>query len=151
MLAGLSMPAPTRAAGQAPAFTLRQLDGKVLRTSDFRGQPVVLDFWATWCVPCRAAMPHLDRIQTQFRSQGLVVIGLSVDDVPPQEVRRYAEKLGLRFRLGMASESVLDDYGPIRSIPTTFFINRHGEIVRRVVGYVDGETMEAFAKEIVPK
>ena len=151
LCAGLLGPAPSHAAGQAPSFALRTLDGKTLRTSDFRGQPVVIDFWATWCMPCRAAMPHLDRIQTQFRDQGLVVIGLSVDDVPAQEVRRYAEKLGLRFRLAMASESVLDDYGPIRSIPTTFFINRRGEIVRRVVGYVDAETMEQFAKEIVPK
>jgi len=149
---GLGLASPSHAGGgQAPAFTIRTLDGKALRTSDFRGQPVVLDFWATWCAPCRAGLPHLDRIQTRYRDSGLVVIGLSVDDVPPAEVRRYADKLGLRFRLAMASESVLDDYGPIRSIPTTFFINRRGEIVRRVVGYVDAETMEAFAKEIVPR
>ena len=141
----------SHAGSLAPPFALRGLDGKPLRTSDFRGQPVVLDFWATWCVPCRASMPHLDHIQTRFRDQGLVVIGLSVDDVPAQDVRRYAERLGLRFRLGMAPESVLDDYGPIRSIPTTFFINRRGEIVRRVVGYVDAETMEDFAREIVPR
>lgn len=139
------------AAASAAPFNLRTLDGKPLRMSDFKGQPVVLDFWATWCVPCRENMPHLDRIQNRFRDDGLVVIGLSVDDGPAQPVRRYVTRMGVRFRLGMASEDVLDDYGPIRSIPTTFFINRRGQIVRRVVGYVDAETMEGFAREIVTR
>jgi thiol-disulfide isomerase/thioredoxin len=133
----------------APTFTVRTLDGKSIRMSEFKGQPVVLDFWATWCTPCLATMPHLDQLQTRYRQSGLVVIGLSVDDQPPVAVRRFASKLGVRFRLGMASERLLDDYGPIRSIPTTFFINRRGQIVRRVVGYVDAETMEGFAQEIL--
>ena len=66
-------------------------------------------------------------------------------------MRRYADKLGVRFRMALASEDVLDDYGPIRSIPTTLFINRKGEVVRRVTGYIDAETMDAFAQEIVGK
>lgn len=132
----------------APPFTVRTLDGRTLRLGDFKGRAVVLDFWATWCVPCRAAMPHLDRMQQHFRDRGLVVIGLSVDDSSPQEVRAFAERLGVHFRLAMASESVLDLYGPIRSIPTTIYIDRRGEIVRRVVGYVDGDTMEGFAAEL---
>jgi len=140
-------------AGAEPAapFSVRSLEGRALRLSDFKGQPVVLDFWATWCAPCRASMPHLDRIQEQFQNQGLVVIGLSVDDGSAPSVRRYAERLGVKFRLGMADEAVLDDYGPIRSIPTTIFINRRGQMVRRVVGYIDAETMESFAREILPR
>lgn len=133
----------------APTFAIRTLEGKSIRTSDFKGQPVVLDFWATWCTPCRASIQHLDQLQSRYRDRGLVVIGLSVDDSSPVAVRRYATQLGLKFRLAMATEHVLDDYGPIRSIPTTFFINRRGEIVRRVVGYVDPETMESFAQEIL--
>ena len=80
-----------------------------------------------------------------------MVIGLSVDDEAAPVVRRFAERLGVKFRLGMASEDVLDDYGPIRSIPTTLFINRRGEIVRRVTGYIDAETMQGFAQEIIGK
>jgi peroxiredoxin len=93
-------------------------------------------------------MPHLNEVQSRFSSQGLVVLGISVDDETPQAVRRYADRLGVKFRLAMADERLLDLYGPIRSIPTTFFINRRGEVTRRVVGYIDRETLEAYVREL---
>ena len=140
---------PAHAAGApAPPFTVKGLDGRTLRLSDFKGKPVVLDFWATWCVPCRATLPHLSELQERHRDQGLVVLGLSVDDDNPQEVRRFADRLQARFRIALADDRVLNLYGPIRSIPTTFFINRRGEVVRRVVGYIDGETIESYAQEL---
>jgi len=136
-------------ARQAPTFSVRTLDGKPLRLSDLRNRAVVVDFWATWCGPCRASMPHLSTMQTRYEKQGLTVIGLSVDENGPQGVRRIASQWGVKFPLAMANDDVLDAYGPIRSIPTTFFINRNGAIVRRVVGYIDGETMEGYVKEIL--
>lgn len=144
----LAAPASAGEPPTAPPFSVRALDGKVLRLSDFKGRAVILDFWATWCQPCRASMPHLDTMQSRFERQGLVVLGLSIDDQPPPSVRRFADKLGVKFRLAMADEQVLDAYGPIRSIPTTFFINRRGEVVRRVVGYIDPETLESYVKEL---
>ena len=135
--------------GAARPFVVRTLDGRTVRLADLRGRPVVLDFWATWCAPCRASMPHLSTMQERFAGRGLVVLGLSVDDGGPQAVRGFAERLRVRFPVGMASEQVLDDYGPIRSIPTTIFIDRRGQIVRRVVGYVDQETLEQFVREIL--
>jgi len=133
----------------ARPFVVRSLDGRTLRFSELRGRPVILDFWATWCVPCRASMPLLSAMQVRYASRGLFVMGLSVDDGATQSVQRFAEHLRLRFPVAMASEEVLDDYGPIRSIPTTIFIDRRGRIVRRVVGYVDQETLEGFIREIL--
>ncbi|HEY2955967.1 MAG TPA: TlpA disulfide reductase family protein [Candidatus Eisenbacteria bacterium] len=132
----------------APSFTVRSLDGRSLRLSEFKGRAIVLDFWATWCGPCRASLPHLNDVQGRFGAQGLVVVGLSVDDAEPQAVRRFVDRLGVRFRMAMADERVLDLYGPIRTIPTTFFINRRGEVTRRVVGYIDPETLEAYVREL---
>jgi thiol-disulfide isomerase/thioredoxin len=149
LAAGVLHPATLRADEQtAPGFALRAVDGKTIRLSEFRGKPVILDFWATWCAPCRASMPHLNTLQSRYRDRGLVVVGLSVDDTDPQVVRRYADRLGVTFRIAIADEKTLDLYGPIRAIPTTYFINRRGEIVRRVVGYIDQETMDAYAQEL---
>ena len=125
-----------------------RIDGRTVKLSDFKGKVVVLDFWATWCGPCRASLPHLNEVQGRFAGQGLVVVGISVDDTEPQVVRHFVDRLGLKFRMAMADERVLDLYGPIRTIPTTFFINRRGEVVRRVVGYIDSETLESYVREL---
>ena len=135
---------------QAPSFSVKTLEGKALRSGDLRNKPLIVDFWATWCGPCRASMPHLSAMQARYEKQGLTIVGMSVDDGGPAAVRKFANQLGVKFTLAMANDEILDAYGPIRSIPTTFFINRKGEIVRRVVGYIDGETMEEYVKEILP-
>ena len=136
---------------QAPSFAVRGLDGRTVRLTEFKGKPVVLDFWATWCAPCRATMPHLDTVQKRYRESGLIVLGVSVDDGDAEFVKRYAAKLGVKFRLAMADEEVLDSYGPIRSIPTTFFIDRRGVVLRRVVGYIDAETLDSYVTELVDR
>ena len=135
--------------GAAPSFSVRTVEGKMVRLSELRGRPVVIDFWATWCVPCRATLPQLDTLQSRYRDQGLFVLGLSVDDDGLQLVRRYAGRLGLRYPIALASENVLDLYGPIRMIPTTFFIDRRGIIARRVVGSIDGETIDGYVREVL--
>jgi len=148
VLGSIAGPAGAGSMPEPPAFTLKDLDGKVVRLSDYKGRPVVVDFWATWCQPCRASLPHLNTLHDRYSEKGLVVLGLSVDDSGPQRVKRFADHLGLHFRLAMADERVLDAFGPIRSIPTTFFIDKKGQVVRRVVGYIDEETMESYALEL---
>ena len=148
-LALLAFSPHVAAARPAPSFAVKTVEGKPLKSSDLRQKPMIVDFWATWCGPCRASMPHLSAMQTRYEKQGLTVIGLSVDENGPQGVKKFANQLGVKFTIAMANDDVLDAYGPIRSIPTTFFINRKGDIVRRVVGYIDGETMEDYVKEIL--
>ena len=149
VLAG-TMPRMSRAGEAAPEFTLHTVDGKTYRMSVLRGRPVIVDFWATWCAPCKSSMPHLSAIQSRYRDRGLVVLGLSTDDDDPQVVRHFADRLGVTFSLAVSDDRVLDAFGPIRGLPTTVYINRKGEIVRRVTGYIDAETMESYAKELLP-
>ncbi|MEO5618974.1 MAG: TlpA disulfide reductase family protein [Candidatus Eisenbacteria bacterium] len=150
LIAGLAFAAPVLAqSGQpAPPFSVRDLEGRTVRLQDLRGRPVVLDFWATWCAPCRVSMPDLDALQERYADQGLVVLGLSLDEEGTPVVKRFIARLGIRFRIALANEKMLAQYGPIRSAPTTVFINRKGVVVRRVVGYVDRETMESFIREL---
>ena len=148
-LALVAGPAPA-APARAPAFAVRTVDGRTVRLADLKNRPVIMDFWPTWCGPCRASMPHLNDVSSRYAKQGLAVLGMSVDESGPAPVKRFAAQLGVRFTIAMANDDLLDSYGPIRVIPTTFFINRKGEIVRRVVGYIDGETMEGYVREILP-
>jgi thiol-disulfide isomerase/thioredoxin len=133
----------------APAFAVKTVDGKTLKLSDLRNKPVIVDFWATWCGPCRASMPDLNDMHARYGAKGLTVVGLSVDETGPAPVKRFASQLGVKFTIAMANDDILDAYGPIRSIPTTFFINRKGEIVRRVIGRIDSETMNNYVQEIM--
>ena len=147
----LLLVSPARAGNaQAPAFSVKTVEGRTVRLADMKNRPVILDFWATWCAPCRASMPHLNDISSRYSKQGLAVLGMSVDESGPAPVKRFVNQLGVRFTVAMANDAILDAYGPIRVIPTTFFINRKGEIVRRVVGYIDNETMEGYVREILP-
>jgi len=132
----------------APDFNIAALDGKSIRFEKLKGRPVIVDFWATWCAPCRFAMPHLQNMQERYEKQGLVVVGVSVDDMEPERIQRFVDRLGVKFKIAMANDEMLDAYGPLRALPTTFFINREGEVVRRVVGYIDEETLETYVREI---
>lgn len=128
---------------------MRTLDGRTLRSADLRGRPLVLEFWATWSAPSRAAMPVLSALQARHGGRGLLVLGLSVDDEPAARVLEFARKRRLLFPVAMADEAMLDHYGPVRSLPTTILIDRQGRIVRRIVGHIDAETLEGFVREIL--
>ena len=144
----LAPPARAQQPSPAPPFSVRDLDGHTVRLQDLRGRPVVLDFWATWCAPCRVSMPDLDSLQVRYADEGLVILGLSLDEDGSDKVKRFVEHLGIRFPVALANERMLSQYGPIRSAPTTVFINRKGMVIRRVVGYVDRETMASFIQEL---
>ena len=119
----------------APDFDLLDLEGNHVHLSDFRGKVVVLDFRATWCPPCRLAMPHLQELSEKYADQGIVVVAVSVDQGGVKAVKPFIEQHGYTFTVVLADGKVHRDYGGVSSIPTTFFITPDGRIAGKFVGY----------------
>jgi thiol-disulfide isomerase/thioredoxin len=132
----------------APNFNLSDLQGRAVQLTDFKGKVVLLDFWATWCAPCRSEMPMLQALHNQFRDRGFEVVGISVDEVDPEQVvPAYVKKAGFNYTQLLSDEKVQESYGPIRGIPTFLLIDREGKIRRRGTG--GGYPREAFEKWIL--
>lgn len=118
----------------APDFTLQALDGKTVRLSDFRGKAVLLNFWATWCQPCKIEMPWFVELQKQYGPEGLQVVGVAMDDAGPEEIAKFAKELGVGYLILVGKESVGDAYGGLPFLPATFYIDRDGKVVDKVFG-----------------
>jgi thiol-disulfide isomerase/thioredoxin len=129
----------------APDWELTDLSGKLVKFSDFRGHVLIVDFWATWCVPCRVEIPHFVELQKQYGDKGLTVIGISLDEQGPEVVKKFLKRFGVTYPIVIGNEKVVEAYGRIDAIPTAFVIDRQGRIVSRHIGYDD---KAAFEKEI---
>ena len=118
----------------APDFTLEQLNGGNLKLSDLRGKAVLLNFWATWCGPCKIETPWLVEMQNQYGNQGLQVIGVAMDDSGKDEISKFAKDMGVNYPVLLGKEAVGDAYGGVPALPESFFIGRDGKIVDRIIG-----------------
>jgi len=126
----------TNAKNLAPDFTLTLTDGKDIKLSDHKGKIVIIDFWATWCPPCRRAIPDLVDIQKTYQ-KNVVIIGISLDTETKADVVPFIKKLGINYPVAYATMEVYQAYGNIESIPTSFIVDQSGKIVDAHVGYVD--------------
>jgi peroxiredoxin len=131
----------------APDFELKSLDGKQVRLSDFRGKAVLLNFWATWCAPCKIEMPWFVDLQKQYASQGLQVIGVAMDDSGEEAIAKFAKQMGVNYPVLIGKEAVGDAYGGLEFLPTTFIIDRQGKVVDRVFGLVSRSEFEDNIKK----
>ncbi|MFH0731672.1 MAG: TlpA disulfide reductase family protein [Candidatus Omnitrophota bacterium] len=136
-------------AEQAPSFTLTDINGNSFDSSGLKGKVVILDFWATWCPPCREEIPHFVELDKQYNDKGLAVVGISLDEGGASAVKSFAQENGISYPILIGTQEVQSAYGGIRGIPTTFIIDRNGNIVQKVVGYRDKDFFEEAIKDLL--
>lgn len=147
LTAAASGPAP-RVGREAPDFQVQGLDGELLQLSDFRGHPVWINFWATWCPPCRAESPDIEAVYEEKRDQGLVVIALSIGE-SAGAVRGYAGRTGLTFTIGLDEGTAAAATYRIVGIPSHYFVDSDGVLRDWRIGSMSKKTMEEKVDEIM--
>jgi thiol-disulfide isomerase/thioredoxin len=130
-----------------PAWTMNDVDGKSVASSELKGKVVVLDFWATWCGPCRSEIPGYIELQKKYRDAGLVIVGASLDRDGAEKVRKFIQDAGINYQIVLGDDKITDAFGGVDAIPTTFIIDRDGTVRFRKVGAM---AHEAFEAEVVP-
>jgi len=133
----------------APDFTLQSLDGKTVRLSDYRGKGVLLNFWATWCGPCKIEMPWFVELQKQYGPEGLQILGVAMDDASPGEIAAFAKEMGVNYPVLIGKEAVADAYGGVEGLPYTFYIDRNGKLVDKIIGLRSRSEIEDDVKAIL--
>lgn len=116
-----------------PPFLLRDLDGNVVSTAAWQGKVVMVNFWATWCPPCREEIPILIALSEKYKDD-LLVIGISVDDGPQADVKEFARRIGVNYPIVMRSRELIAEYGGVPALPTTFLVNKEGRVVQKHEG-----------------
>ena len=130
----------------APTWTLKDVNGQSVSSEQFKGKVVVVDFWATWCAPCRVEIPGYIDLQKKYGPEGLVIVGMSLDAQGPGVVKKFMQQQGINYQIVMADDQVQEDFGGkegLTAIPTTFIIDRTGKIRDRKVGAEHTKDFEA--------
>lgn len=133
----------------APDFTLQSLEDKTVRLSDFRGKPVVLNFWATWCGPCKIEMPWFVDFQKQYGPAGVQFLGVAMDDASTKDIAEFTKSMNVNYPILIGKESVGDAYGGVQFLPETFYIDRNGNVVDKAFGLKGRGEIEDDIKKIV--
>ena len=146
--------ADAKAAGKAAPldFTLKDMNGVDVKLASFKGKPIVVNFWATWCGPCRAEIPSLVELQSKYNTAGteVVILGVSVDD-PVEKLKPYASQMKMNYPVlvGNGRDDVQDAFGPLWGIPVTVFIGRDGKIAKKHSGIASKEQFEQEIKALL--
>jgi thiol-disulfide isomerase/thioredoxin len=127
---------------QAPGFALEGLDGKTVDFKEYQGKLVLVDFWATWCPPCRRSIPHLAELHKKYSNRGFAVVGISLDQTGRESVASFARANAIPYTVLMGSQDVAESWNIGGGIPVAILVNREGAVVEKIVGYKDSEFWE---------
>ena len=135
----------------APDFRLKVLNGggKTMKLSALKGRVVLVNFWATWCEPCKIEMPWLVDLQKKYSLKGFKIVGVALDDSPRQAISRFARKMGVNYPILLGTEKVADSYGGVQGLPESFFIDRSGRITDHEIGLVSASAFESKIKKLL--
>ena len=131
----------------APEFELKDANGQTVHLADYKGKVVLLDFWATWCGPCKIEIPWFMEFEQQFKDRGFAVVGVSMDEDGWNAVKPYLVRMKVNYRILLGNDKVAGLYGGVDALPTTFLIDRQGNIVAKYEGVSGGK--EEFKNAIV--
>ena len=133
----------------APDFELRSVDGGSFKLSALRGQPVVLNFWGTWCAPCKVEIPWLVELDQTYSSQGLKIVGIAMESGRPEEISKFAQEHGMKYRVVLGDPGTANEYGGVRFMPQSFFIGKDGRIAKATTGLTDKKDLEEGMKALL--
>jgi len=135
----------------APDFRLKLLNGggKTMKLSALKGRVVLVNFWATWCEPCKIEMPWLVDLQKKYSLKGFKIVGVALDDSPRQAISRFARKMGVNYPILLGTEKVADSYGGVQGLPESSFIDRSGRITDHEIGLVSASAFESKIKKLL--
>ncbi len=131
---------------KAPNFSLKTAQGKTVELKKLQGKVVSVNFWATWCGPCKAEIPGFLDVYNQYKSKGLEIVGISLDQDGWKPVKPFIERYRITYPVVVGDSQLADAYGGIDAIPTTFVIDKNGNITTRHIGYMDKKTFEHLVK-----
>ena len=134
---------------KAPNFSLQTQNGKVIELSKLKGRVVLVNFWATWCPPCRAEIPDFIEVYNTYKSKGFEIVGIALDEEGWSKVAPYIEKVKMNYPVVLGSAKVVQQYGGIEAIPTTFIIDKNGYIADSQVGLLSKELLEKALKSLL--
>jgi cytochrome c biogenesis protein CcmG, thiol:disulfide interchange protein DsbE len=132
-----------------PAWTANSLDGQRIGSDSLRGRVVLVNVWATWCLPCRAEMPLLQRMHERHRDAGFSLIGLSVDRGPVSEVEAFLRDRGITYPVAIIGDDVVNAFGGVRGYPTSFLVDRRGTIRHAVIGPLAPASLELAVRRLL--
>lgn len=130
----------------APEFTLQNLAAEDVSLSDYRGKVVLLNFWATWCMPCRDEMPSMERLWQQYRDKGFVILAVSTDEGGPSRVKSFVKRLKINFPVVLDPDATVSDLYQVSGLPVSYLVDREGHVVNKVTGSEDWMSEKAIAR-----